>query len=134
MEPREGYHVDCKFSQVSIELTWEAKTGCHTGHGQRYQMVEIAIGGVDKLKGPEANVVKGLIVNSISLISIFHQLMNRECCIVGLNNSVRYFWGGDYRVGVHDSIRVFFTDLGDEESSETRPSASTKRVGQLKSL
>ena len=45
-----------------------------------------------------------------------------------------YLGGGDHAVGVHDPVRIFLSDLGDEESSHARPSASAQGVGQLEAL
>ncbi|KAK6943059.1 hypothetical protein RJ641_028436 [Dillenia turbinata] len=43
-----------------------------------------------KLEGSEADVVQGFIVKNHTLISILNKLMNREGCIIRLNNSVRH--------------------------------------------
>ena len=45
-----------------------------------------------------------------------------------------YLGGGDHAVGVHDPVRIFLSDLGDEKSSHARPSASTQGVSQLEPL
>ena len=45
-----------------------------------------------------------------------------------------YLGGGDHAVGVHDPVRIFLSDLGDEKSSHARPSASTQGVSQLEAL
>jgi hypothetical protein len=97
-------------------------------------MVQITIRRVGQPESAEADVIESLIVNTVSLIGVFNQLMDRQCCIVGLHNSVRHLWGGDDRVGVHDPIRVFFSDLGDEEGSHARASATSEGVGELESL
>jgi len=33
VETREGNHVDGQLSQISVQLTWEAKAGGDSGHG-----------------------------------------------------------------------------------------------------
>ena len=53
METREGDHVDSQLPQVSIELAGEPQGGGHTGHGERHQMVQVSIGRVGQLQGPD---------------------------------------------------------------------------------
>ena len=52
-------------------------------------MVKVTIGGISQLKGSEADIVQSLVVDTESLVSVFHELMNGECGVVGLNNSIR---------------------------------------------
>lgn len=75
-------------------------------------MVEIAIGGRGQLESAEADVVKGLVVDTVGLVSILHQLMNRKCGIVRFNNCVGYFRRWDDGESVHDAVRVFFANFG----------------------
>merc|ERR1711976_551217 len=92
VETGEGHHVDSQLSQVSVKLTWETQAGGDTRHGGRHQMVEITIGGSGQLQGSEADVVQGLIVNTVGLVSVLNQLMDRRGGIVGLHHSVRHLW------------------------------------------
>ena len=55
-------------------------------------MVKVTIGGGSELKGAEANVVKGLVVNAVGLVGVFDKLMDGEGSVVGLDNSIRYLW------------------------------------------
>ena len=77
VETRERNHVDCKFSEVSIELTREPETSGHTTHGQRHQVVKVTVGGGGELQGSEADVIEGLIVNTVGLICVLNQLVDR---------------------------------------------------------
>ena len=76
VESGEWNHVDRQLPEVSIQLTWEPETGSHSRHGQGDQMVEVTIGGGGELQGSEADVIQGLVVNTVCLICIFNQLVN----------------------------------------------------------
>ena len=60
--------------------------------------------------------------------------MDGQGCIVGLDDGVRHLGGRDDGVGVHDPVGVLLADLGDEEGSHARASATTKRVSELEAL
>ena len=77
VETGEWNHVDSKLSQVSIELTREPETSGHTTHGQRHQVVKVTVGGGGELQGSEADVIEGLIVNTVGLICVLNQLVDR---------------------------------------------------------
>ena len=51
-----------------------------------------------------------------------------------LDDGIGDFGGWDNWEGVHDSVGVFLTDLGDEESSHSRSGSSTKGVCELETL
>jgi hypothetical protein len=126
--------VDGKFSQVRVKLTWESQAAGDTGEGSRDEMVKITIGWGGELKGSEADIVKGFVINAHNLIGVLNKLMDGEGGVVWLNNGVRDLGGWHDGESGHDSVWVFFSDLGDEESSHTRSSTSTKRVGDLETL
>ena len=88
VEPGEGHHVHRQLPQVRVQLPREPQTGGHARHSEGDQVIEVSVGGVGQLQGPEADVIQRLIVNAESLISVLHQLMHREGGIVGLNHSV----------------------------------------------
>jgi hypothetical protein len=50
-------------------------------------MVQVAISGGRELECPEADVVKGLVINAESFVRILDQLMDRECGVIGLDVS-----------------------------------------------
>ena len=85
-----------------------------------------------EFKGAEADIVEGFIVQNHALIGILNKLVNRECCIVRLNNSVRHLRRWEHREGEHHSVRAFFPDLGDQEGSHSGTSSTTKGVTNLK--
>ena len=70
----------------------EPEASGDTRHGERYQMVQITIGGSRELQGAEADVIESLIVDAECFIRIFNQLMDRKCGVVRFNNSVRDLW------------------------------------------
>ena len=134
MESGEGNQVDSQFSEVRVELTGESKAAGDSGHGSGDEMVEITISGGGELEGSEADVVEGLVVNDHALVGVFDQLMDGQSGVVGLNDSIRHLGGGDDREGLHDSVGVLLSDLGDQEGSHTRSSSTTERVGDLEAL
>ena len=97
-------------------------------------MVEVTVGWSGQLEGSEADVVESLVVDAVGLVSVLHQLVHGEGGVVGLHHGVRDLGGGNHRVGVHDSVRILLSDLGDEECSHSRSSSSSQRVSQLESL
>jgi hypothetical protein len=76
VKTREGDHVYGQFSQVSVQLTGESKAGGHTRHGCRDQMVQVTVGWSGQLKGSEADIVEGFVVNTVGLVSVLNQLMD----------------------------------------------------------
>ena len=88
MQTGEGHHVDGKLPQISIELSREPKASGDSGHGQGDQMVQVTIGGVGELQGPEADVIQSFVVNTVGFISVLDKLMYGEGGIVWFNNSV----------------------------------------------
>merc|ERR1711893_353497 len=76
METREGHHVDCKLTEISVELTWESQAGGDTRHGSRHQMVEITVGWCGWLEGTEADVIQSLVVYAVGLICVLNKLVD----------------------------------------------------------
>ena len=76
MKTGEGDHVDGKLSEISIELTRESETGCNTRHGGTDQVVQIPVGRSGQFQCSEANVIKGFVVDAISLVSVLDKLMD----------------------------------------------------------
>ena len=97
-------------------------------------MVKITIGWGGELKGSEADIVKGFVINAHDLISVLDKLMDGKCGIVWLNDGIRDLWGRHDGEGGHDSIWVLFSDLGDEEGSHTGSGTTTEGVGDLETL
>ena len=60
--------------------------------------------------------------------------MHRQGGVVGLHHRVRHFGRRHHRVRVHNTVGVFFADLGNEQSSHARAGATAQRVRQLESL
>ena len=134
METWEWDKVDSKLSEIGVKLTWESEAAGDTGESSRDEMVKITIGWGGELEGSEADIVEGFVVNAHDLIGVLDELMHGEGGVVGLDDGVGDLGGGDDREGVHDSVGVLFSDLGDEESSHTGASTTTERVGELESL
>jgi hypothetical protein len=134
METWERNHVDGQLAEIRVELTWEAKTSGHARHNGGNQVVEIAIRWVVQLKCAHANVVQSLVINAESLVRVLDQLMDRESGVVWLNNCVRYFRGWDDGECGHHAVWEFLADLGDQKSSHTSTSTTSKRVCDLETL
>ena len=53
VKPGEGHHVDCKFTQVSVQLARESETGGNAGHCEGDKVVQVTLGGGGKLQSPK---------------------------------------------------------------------------------
>ena len=76
MQTGEGHHVDSQFPEISVKLAGESEAGGHSGHGGGDEMVKITVGGGGQLQGPEADIVKGLVVNAVGLVGVLYELMD----------------------------------------------------------
>jgi len=134
METWEWDQVDSELSEIGVELTWESEAAGDTGEGGGDEMVKITVGWGGELKGSEADIVKGFVINAHNLIGVLDKLMHREGGIVWLNNGIRDLWGRHDGESGHDSVWVLFSDLGDEEGSHTGSGTTTEGVGDLETL
>merc|ERR1712232_296763 len=60
--------------------------------------------------------------------------MDGKGSIVWFNNGIRDLWRWEDGGSFHDSVWVFFSDLGDQESSHTGTGTTTERVSDLETL
>jgi hypothetical protein len=134
VESWERNQVDSELSQVRVQLTRESQTAGNTGHGSRDQGVQVTISGGGELEGSEADIVEGFVIDDLDFIGIFDQLMDGEGSVVGFNDGIRDFGRGEDRESFHDSVGVFFSDLGDQEGTHTGTSTTTEGVGDLETL
>jgi hypothetical protein len=134
VESGERNKVDSELSKIGVQLTGESQAAGDTGHGSRDQMVKITVGGGSELEGSEADIVKGFVVNAHNFISVFNKLMYGESAIVRFDDGIRDLGGGEDGEGFHDSVGVFFSDLGDQEGTHTGTSTTTEGVGDLETL
>ena len=134
VETREGNHVDSQLAYVCIQLPGKSEGSGHSTHGGADEMIQITRGRIVKLQCAEANVKQCLVINAVSGISVFYELVAGENGIVRLHHSVRHFGRREDAERVDDSIRKLFADLGDEESAHARPSAPADGMGKLKAL
>jgi hypothetical protein len=134
MESGEGDQVNSQFSQIGVQLTGESQTAGNTGHGSRDQMVQITISGGGELKSSEADIVEGFVIDDLDFIGVFDQLMDGKGGVVGFNDGIRDLGGGEDGEGFHDSVGVFFSDLGDQEGTHTGTGTTTEGVGDLETL
>ena len=51
-------------------------------------MVQITVCWCGEFQGSKANVIKGFIVNTVGLVSVFNKLVNREGGIVWFDNCI----------------------------------------------
>jgi len=130
----EWHQVGGELSQVRVELTWESQAAGDTGDGGRDQMVEITVGWGGELEGSEADIVKGLVVNDLDLVGVLNELMHGEGSVVWLDDGIRDLWRWEDGEGFHDSVWVFFSDLGDQEGTHTGTGTTTQRVADLETL
>jgi len=134
VQTREGDHIDCKLSEIGVKLTREAQASSDTTHSSSNQVVQVTIGWGGELEGTETDIVQSLVVQDHDLISVLDQLVDGESSIVWLYDGVRDFGGGEDREGLHDTVGVLLTDLGDQEGSHTGTSTTTKGMAELEAL
>jgi hypothetical protein len=134
VETGEGDEVHGELTEVCIELAREAKAAGDAGHGSRHEVVEVAIGGGGELESAEADVVKCFVIEAEALVSVFDKLVDTKGGIVGLYDSITDFGRRAHRVGGHESVGVFLTNLGDKKGTHTSTSTATKRMGNLETL
>ena len=134
MESWERNQVGGELSQIRVELTWESEAAGDSRHGSRDEVVEVSVGWGGELEGSEADVIEGFVINDLDFIGVFDELVDRESGVVWLDDGVRDLWRWEDRESLHDSVRVFLSDLGDQKSSHTRTSSSSERVADLESL
>ena len=97
-------------------------------------MVEVTVGRGGELKGAEADVVEGLVVEDHDLIGVLDELVDGEGGVVRLDNGVRDLGGREDRESKHDPVGVLLADLGDQERAHARACATTEGVGDLEAL
>lgn len=85
-----------------------------------------------ELQGTEANIVESFVIKNHTLVGVLNQLMDRERCVVRLDDSIRNFRRWEDGERKHHSIRVFLSDLGNQKSSHSRSSPSSQRMAHLK--
>jgi hypothetical protein len=134
MESWEWDQVDSELSEIGVKLSWESEAASDTGESSRDEMVKITVGWGGELKGSEADIVKGLVINAHDLIGVLNKLMDREGGVVWLNDGIGHLWGWHDGESGHDSVWVLFSDLGDEEGSHTGSGTTTEGVGDLETL
>jgi len=134
MESWEWDKVNSKLSKIGVKLSWESEAAGDTGKGSRDEMVKITVGWGGELKGSEADIVKGFVINAHNLIGVLNKLMDGEGGVVRLDDGIRDLWGRHDGESGHDSIWVLFSDLGDEEGSHTGSGTTTEGVGDLETL
>ena len=130
MKTGELNHVD-NLTKIPIELKRETNTAGGSGHDGGHQVVQVTGGRGGELQHTEARIVKGFVVHHRKLISFLDELMEGEGSLVRVGRDIRELRGRNDGVGGHDRIRVFFTDLGDQEFSHTRTNAATDGEDRL---
>jgi len=134
MESWEWDQVDGELPEVRVELTWESDGAGDTGHGDGDEMVQITIGWGGELEGSETDIVEGFVIDDLDLIGVLNELMDGEGGVVWLDNGVGHLWRWEDGEGLHDSVWIFLSDLGDKEGTHTGTSTTTEGVGDLETL
>lgn len=134
MESWEGNQIDSQLSQVRVQLSGESQAASDTTHSDGDQMVQISVSGGGQLQSSETDIIKSFIIDDHGFIGVFNQLMDGKSAVVWFNDSIRYLGGRNDGESFHNSIGIFFSDLGDQESSHSGSGTSSQRVDDLESL
>mmetsp|Transcript_30657 Transcript_30657/g.49619 ORF Transcript_30657/g.49619 Transcript_30657/m.49619 type:complete len:232 (-) Transcript_30657:93-788(-) len=97
-------------------------------------MIQITVGGGGQLKGTEANIIQGLIVDDHNFVGVFYKLMYRESGIVWLHDGIRHLGRRENGESLHNSVRIFLSDLGNKKRSHAGTSSTTQRMSNLETL
>merc|ERR1712203_826151 len=125
VESGEGHQVGGELSEIGVELSGESEAAGDSGDGSGDEVVKVTVGGGGELEGSEADVVEGLVLN---------ELMHGEGGVVWLDDGVGHLGGWEDREGLHDSVWVLLSDLGDEEGSHTGSGTTSEGVADLEAL
>jgi hypothetical protein len=134
VETWEWDHVDSEFTEIGVKLTRESEACGDTGHGGGDEVVKVTVRWGGKFKSSEADIVESFVINGVGFVSVFDELVDGESGVVWFDDGVRHFRGWDDGESVHDTVRVFFTNLGNKKRSETRSGTTTERVCELETL
>ena len=88
MQSREGNHVDSELAEIRVELTGEAEAGGDTGHDDGDEVVKVTVRGRGELERPEADVVKGFVVDTERFVGVLDELVHGEGGIIRLDDGV----------------------------------------------
>ena len=141
----EGDHVDCKFSEIRVQLAGETETGGDTRHDCRDEVVKISVGGSIEFKRTDADIVQGFVVDTERLVRVLNELLrvkkvflgvyvDGEGGVVRLNDRIGDLWRWNDGECSHHSVGVFFANLADQESTHTSTGTSTERMRYLETL
>ena len=97
-------------------------------------MIQVAVVGVGELEGPEADVVESLVIDTHDGVGILNQLVDGEGCVVGFNDGVGYLGRGHDGESAHHPVRIFLTNLRDQEGTHARTGTTSQRVADLETL
>merc|ERR1719191_392411 len=134
VQTRERNHVHSKFAQVRVQLTRETQAACGTGHGGGDKVVQVTVRRGGELKGAEADIVQGFVVQYHNFVGVLNKLVHGKSGVVRLNDGVRHLGGWEHREGKHNPVGVYLTDLGDKQSTHARAGSTTHGVGDLEAL
>ena len=88
MKSWERYQVGGELSEIRVELTWESEAAGDSRDSSGDEVVEVTISRGGELKGSEADIVEGFVINDLDFIGILDQLVDRECAVVWLDDGV----------------------------------------------
>ena len=63
-------------SAILTYLSWEPQARGHTTHCRGHQMIQVPVCRIAQLKGSEAYVIQSLVVDAVSFVSVFNELMH----------------------------------------------------------
>jgi len=125
VETWEWDHVDSEFTEIGVKLTRESEACGDTGHGGGDEMVKVTVRWGGKFKSSEADIIKSFVINNHNLIGVLHKLVNGKGGIVRLDDGIRHLRRRKDGEGAHHTVRVFLTDLRDQQSTHTRSGTTT---------
>jgi len=97
-------------------------------------MVEITVRRGRQFQRPKTNIVQCFVVDTKRFVRVFHQLVNRQCGVIGLHHGVRYLRRWNYAECVHYAVGIFLSDFRYQQGTHAGSRSTAQRVSQLESL
>mmetsp|Transcript_46051 Transcript_46051/g.82909 ORF Transcript_46051/g.82909 Transcript_46051/m.82909 type:complete len:277 (-) Transcript_46051:608-1438(-) len=92
VQTREWHQVHSHLTEVTVELSREAKTAGSAGESCRDEVVQISVRWSGKFQSAETDIVECLVVQEVAGVGVLDKLVEAQHSVVWLNNSVRDFW------------------------------------------
>jgi hypothetical protein len=131
---RVGHQVGLELRKIDVEGTIETKRCGQRRHNLGNKTVQVGVGRALDVEVATAHVVKGLVIQAESAISVLQQRVGSQHVVVGLNNSGRHLGGRGHGEGELGLAAVVNGKTLQKEGSETGTRSTTSGVEDHEAL